>query len=651
MFEHELTADHPRAPQPSWITTPLLDHQQTALHAALAVEQSKTGTAVEGLPGEPMGGQFFSTYGILGDRVGAGKSLIALSMVKHPPPPANIVEYSWRACGSSDNSVGLLRNRSQETSVYGDRLTALSASLFIVPHALMGQWEEYVKRDTTLKALFVKKRKDAQEEDLAAKLPTFDAVFVSATMWRDFEAHNDLSTVLWSRLFVDEADSIAVSLSSERIHARFVWLISASWMNLVFANGAFLNTGAQYMPLPATPTHTVSRMKSFAAGDYFQVEGTRNPYIRKLCGSYGISGYNTSILNAVMFQATRLLVHCSEAYIRASFNIPEITHTRYLCLAPANVQVLRNIISDDMMERLHAGDAEGVLTMLGMTARSTEDVAAAVTESIQKELTITQRLYEFKRTVEYSTEAAKQKALEHLEDKIARLESRIAAIQERLTNTQDQSCPICFCEVVNPALTPCCRNLFCFGCICEVMKRTCVCPLCRESIPNIQSIHVLGSGAAAASEAKDESPQPPKPLTKTEQFRAFLTANPTAKVLMFSAYDATFAGLSSTLEADGVPHATLNGSQARIARLIRDFDAGKYRVLFLNSRNMGAGLNIMPATHVVLFHRMPVEMQNQIVGRAMRMGRTAPLHVVHLLHGNEMTAEETVSEANVIQHI
>lgn len=648
MFENELTAEHVSAEQPEWVRTPLLAHQRTALHAALTLEQSKNGMDVDPLPGEPHGGRFFSTYGILGDRVGAGKSLIALSLTKQPPPPASIMEYSWRACGSADNSVGLLRTREQNRSVFGDALTPLNASLFIVPHALMGQWEDYVKSDTTLNALFVKKRKDAGEEGLAAKLLTLDAVFVSATMWRDFEIQNNLHEYLWSRLFVDEADSITVSLSYERIHARFVWLISASWMNLVFSNGAFLNTANQYMPVPTIPVATINRMRSFSIGDFLQVEGTRNAYVRKLCGNYGVSGYNISVLNPVMFQATRLVVHCSEDYIRASFHIPPIEHIRYLCLAPANVQVLRNMVSDEMMERLHAGDASGVLQMLGMTARPTEDVTVAVTESIQKELDVTRRLYEFKRTVEYSSETAKQRALEQLEDKMARLESRIAAIQDRLKNTEDQSCPICFCEVNTAAMTPCCRNLFCFGCICEVMKRTSVCPLCRASIPNIQSIHVLSSGDADAAGAEPVA-EPPKLLTKQEQFRTFLAENPSAKVLMFSAYDATFTGLSSALEVDGVPHATLNGSQARVTKLIRDFDAGKYRVLFLNSRNMGAGLNIMPATHVVLFHRMPVEMQNQITGRAMRMGRTTPLTVVHLLHGNEMTAEETVG--NTIQHV
>jgi SNF2 family DNA or RNA helicase len=108
------------------------------------------------------------------------------------------------------------------------------------------------------------------------------------------------------------------------------------------------------------------------------------------------------------------------------------------------------------------------------------------------------------------------------------------------------------------------------------------------------------------------------------------------------------------LETDGVTFATLGGSQARIVKLLKQFAEGRYRVLFLNARNMGAGLNIAAATHVVLYHKMSVETKNQIIGRAVRMGRTEPLTVLHLLHGNEMLVrgEEGLSgTGNRIQHV
>jgi SNF2 family DNA or RNA helicase len=91
------------------------------------------------------------------------------------------------------------------------------------------------------------------------------------------------------------------------------------------------------------------------------------------------------------------------------------------------------------------------------------------------------------------------------------------------------------------------------------------------------------------------------------------------------------------MESNNIKFTNVNGSQARITKIIKEFREGKYQVLFLNARNMGSGLNIEAATHVVLFHRMSAELEEQIIGRAMRLGRTSKLDVVHLLHENEIT--------------
>ena len=134
-----------------------------------------------------------------------------------------------------------------------------------------------------------------------------------------------------------------------------------------------------------------------------------------------------------------------------------------------------------------------------------------------------------------------------------------------------------------------------------------------------------------------------KKLNKKEALVKFLKANDKARVLMFSGYDASFSGLETTLLEEGITFATVNGSLGRINKLLREFKAGKYNILFLNARNMGAGLNIESASHVVLFHKMSSELEKQIIGRAMRLGRTAPLDVVHLLHENELG--DTISHA------
>lgn len=644
LFCNELGTESPQIEQPTWIRTPLFPHQCTSVQAALNLEAAKMGLPTAALPGESQGGTLFANYGILGDRVGAGKSLIALALLKYPPPPTSIVEYSWRSNSYYDTNLGLLRTR-EPTDI-----SAVPTALFLMPHAIIGQWEEYVAQDTTLKCYFIKKRKDAAE-DLVTHLGEYDAVFVSATMWREFEGIPDIHGILWSRIFIDEADTIQFAASSTDLRARFTWLISASWMNLVFSGGAYLNLDQTYIPTESSNPYTVRRVGRYISNHHMNVGGVRSPVIRKLCGNLSISGYNISILNAVLYQATRLVIHNSEDFLQQSFEIPDIQHVHCLCLAPPNIQILRSVVSDDIMERLHAGDAEGVLDVLGIQTKTADQIVGAVTESIRHELDQVRRTYEFKKTIDYASEVAKTKSLATYEERIGRLESRIQAIQDRLKHTQQQTCPICFDEVQVPVLTPCCRNVFCFRCVCEVLRRSPVCPLCRETIPSVQALHVIGDKEAPEAEATDA---PPKLLTKQEQFRKFLQDAPQARVLLFSTYDATFGGLERMLEVEGVTHATLGGSQARIAKLLKQFAEGKYRVLFLNARNMGAGLNIGAATHVVLYHKMPVETKNQIIGRAVRMGRTEPLTVLHLLHGNEMLVreEEGLSgTGNRIQHV
>jgi hypothetical protein len=639
LFSQELNETKDKAATPAWIKTPLLQHQQSSLAAALQLEQGKLGLDVEGIPGDPVGGRFFTSQGILGDRVGSGKSLTALALVKAPAPSTNYSEYVLRNSTLGDGrDVGLLRNRSQLKTNTGTTLRKVTTCLFIVPHALISQWQTYVERDTYLKALFITKRLDASKENLLQNIEQYDALFISSTMWATFRTSNPIRDILWTRVFIDEADSVSISTDWDEIHGIFYWFISASWLNLIFANGAYFNIAFTYTPLADTPPYVIERVSNLqGANANLSIPGCKHVNIcRRMCAASANSG--TMSINAAGIQSARLIIHNSEQYIKTSFEAPTITHQNILCETPANIRVLDQFISPDMLEMLNAGDVAGALTSLGMSAHTEEEITTAVTSSLQKELQNAIKTYDFKKTIEYSTEQTKVKALEVCQQKIASIQSRISAINDRIKNAKDQTCPICYCEVASPAVTPCCQQLFCFSCLCESLKRVAACPLCRTRIDDLKSIQVVGSTAVAP-----EAPQTKKKLNKKQAFVNFLKENPTAKVLMFSGYDATFNGIQEDLDAANIKFATLNGSNARINKLLREFNAGKWQTLFLNARNMGAGLNIDAATHVVLFHKMSQELEAQIIGRANRLGRTAPITVVHLLHDNEVS--------NTITHV
>jgi hypothetical protein len=641
LFTQELTEGSDKAATPAWIKTPLLKHQQSALAAALRLENAKSGIDVPSLPGENVGGKFFTSQGILGDRVGSGKSLTALALVKAPLTNTNFNEYILRNSTLGDGrDVGLLRTRSQLTTQYGVKLRPVTTALFIVPHALMSQWQAYVSNDTYLKAKFIAKRQDALTENLLTTIEKYDVLFVSSTMWNPLRAAHSINEILWSRVFIDEADSISISTAHDDIHGLFYWFISASWMNLLFANGAYFNISYSYTPLPETPPSVVERVSKLqGANASLHIQGCKHMNIsRRMCSVS--SGTSTSVsLNAAGVQSARIIIHSSEPYIQSSFAAPTINHMNIVCETPANIRVLDSFISADMLEMLNAGDVTGALQSIGITAHTEEEITKAVTASLEVELDNAQKTYEYKKTITYSSDATKAKALEVCEQKIASVKSRITAINERIRNAKEQTCPICYSEVTNAAITPCCTQLFCFGCLCESLKRVAACPLCRERIEDVKSIQVVGNtGPTQAPEAaKDKRPNKQQALVK------FLQENPTAKVLMFSGYDATFTGMETKMRDEKLTFATLNGSNARINKLLREFNDGKHQTLFLNARNMGAGLNIETATHVVLFHKMAQELESQIIGRANRLGRSIPINVVHLLHENEI--------ANVVTHV
>jgi hypothetical protein len=533
--------------------------------------------------------------------------------------------------------VGILRHRNQVHTNVGQTLRQVNTSLFLVPHALITQWETYVSRDTTLKALFIKRKLDASSETFMTSIESYDAIFVSSTMWATLKQAHPIRTLLWNRVFVDEADSISITTEWDEINALFYWFISASWLNLVFAAGAYFNIAATYTPPIDTPPTVIQRVAALqAGGQYLNIVGCRHMNIvRRMCG-VSASGNSVS-LNAAGLQSSRLILHSSEEYIQESFRSPEVRHTYIQCSTPVNIRVLDQFISPDMLERLHAGDLTGALETIGMTAHSETEITAAVTESLKKELDQARRVYEFKKTIEYSSDSAKQKSLELCEQKLASLESRITAIEDRIKRSKEQTCPICFCDVTNPAVIPCCQQLFCFPCLCESLKRSASCPLCRARITDIKEIRVVGeTNLIVPSDKATQLVNATEKLNKKDSFLRFVRSNPKAKILMFSGYDATFTGLERALELESISYATLNGSQARIDKLLREFGTGKYGTLFLNARNMGAGLNIETATHVVLFHKMSAELEKQIVGRALRLGRTSPLEVVHLVHENEI---------------
>jgi hypothetical protein len=624
VHRHSLSPDSPCVDVPAdTLKVTLRAHQQAALHAI----EEKEKMLLAGM--DNSGETLFSNYGILGDSVGVGKSLMVLGHIarlRSIPP----LKGAMTVRSDPHSSVFSLRYT---------QFTDLSeaGSLIVVPHTLFRQWAGYIKNQTNLRAVLLDKRKALTMDTFEASVLGADITLVSNTMYKDFSLWVRDRGIRWKRAFFDEADTIHIVNGYPKPVARFTWLITASWINLLFFGETYYLNLPQLDRLIYSPTAPYPELKP-----YFQETFTANRpynYMRYYITSNGFFGSYASTTHKLR---GRLVVRSSEAFIQQSISLPPVTRTNILCKAPLQQRIVADVVPAEIQQLLHGGDTAGALAALGVKTEDTKTLVDAVTETLQKELKRLRATYEFKASIEYATAQSKEAALKSLEEKIKRTEESIENLQKRIENFKEEVCPICYDEPQQATLTPCCSRIFCAGCILTSMSRNPACPMCRETLQAKRLTNVVTAEeknsivtAGSSEAAQDNTPGPKE--KKTDALLRLFRENPQGRFLVFSRYDNPFVAMEGQIEALGVRVKQLKGNKDAIAATLRAFESRDLRCLLLNAHYAGAGLNITAATHVILLHAMTHEEEKQILGRAYRMGRTEPLNFIRLLHSDEMT--------------
>jgi SNF2 family DNA or RNA helicase len=645
---HQLTSASPQAPQPTHITIPLRPHQRTLLAAARALEDTANITALN--IDEP---QLLTPYGVIADRVGAGKSIIALSLLADKAPvvqsqmsvresgATRILRYNLKerppVLDLTPELLDISGGAAFMKAIRGDNgCVQARTALVITPHTVVPQWEAYIRDQTTLRSVIVRRTSDCDYENLRFFHNVFaaDVVVVSTTMVKRFFGallfHGGYpSKIIWSRVFVDEADSISLPIRASDISARFFWFITGSHLNMIFSKGIY-----SYR-LTTLPADIQLRLGSGAIS--------------------GITGSATGFVNAMVADSLepillRTILRNSEPWIEESLSQPVVTHETILCKAPASLGILQNFVTPAALEALHAGDIAGALAALGLEATSKESIIEAVTAGLRHDIDQAEKLLAFKHTMDYSTPAAKADGIARAESKVTALKEKLAALEARVSGMDSELCPICYDTPHTPTLTPCCRQTFCLACVCECVAKKPTCPLCRVAIKSVKELLVVGSGSSGSgSGILVDADVDDGPSTKGAALLKLLSGiSPADRYLVFSAHEASFKGLREVLATRGIKCELLMGTASRIQRLRKQFIEGKVQVLCMNARHVGAGLNLEMATHVVLYHKMNVELERQVIGRALRFERAAELRVIHLAHEGESGL--TMSNSEVIVH-
>jgi SNF2 family DNA or RNA helicase len=603
-------------------------------HQKAVLEAMKTKENQLNIGKDVSGSRLFSNCGILGDGVGVGKSLMILGHISNLKRNDSLRNAKILTDYGNSNLYCV-----EEKDLYKDCSNA--GCLIVVPHTLYKQWEKYIQTQTKLSFYGVKTKAYLEKEKYEkGQLITKDVVLVSNTLYGRLSTLMDQEKISWKRVFFDEADTLSISSTQPLPRTKFVWLISASWPNLLFPNTTlyFSQNNMGFFQNCGFDAQLVNHINSWRHRDYPGYIWVQQHY-----HMVSLPFFKSYVSNNNRHRGN-LVVRCQDSFIQESISLPPLYSHTIMCRPSVAHRVVADAISSEVRQLLHAGDYTGALEQLGVKSEDSMTLVQAVTENRIKELDRLQKTYEFKNSIEYSSPQAKEHALNHLRQKIDGLKEQIKHLRERIENYKEEICPICFDEPQSAVITNCCHRIFCAACILTSLTRANTCPLCRAVIQPNQLCSLTKEKKEKTSKQKEEVNQP---LKKTEQLlkiiRDTLLENKDARFLIFSRFDNPLNSIGQELAVENIHTAIVHGNKDVINRTLESFRKGDTRVLLLNSLMAGAGMNITEATHVILIHAMNHEEEKQILGRAYRMGRKGPLNLIRLLHPDEVTETHQIA--------
>lgn len=612
-YRIKLDATDPPGQQPPRITKPLKPHQLAAIAKATIMERE--GRIRYNVP-DPHPHLPHSTYyyrnhlrgnvqiraniGILGDVVGTGKTLTALSIIAATPTRA-LYEEQERIVSFA------VRNYSHFTAVCSRAeeipppATLLETTLVVVPRGpVFGQWEKEIAESTGLRLLALESvydvrrmlpPSDAPWAVVKAFFEAFDIVMIKNTNLHQLINHftGDNAIQGFARIMVDEAHELIARVPLLRY--RFIWLISAT-----------------YWELPS-----------------------------RMYGSRGFMSY--SVREVISDERMLYMLVCGEEeWARASFRIPDMEEHIYVCQAPRQLSAVQDLLRPSVLERINANDIAGAIREMGGNNETEEDLVALVSRDLERSIRSREERIALLATFDMSEETRATR-LQALEEELAALRGKLEGLRERVTDLANKTCPICYDNYTNPIVLSC-SHVFCGACLINWMRAESgprSCPACRAPIVSTALTAVVAQKApGAASATREEGPR-----TKVDTAIQILRGKPTGRFVIFTRVDAGFVQLQKAMGEAGIRFEELKGTTGAMTNILKRFREGVAQVLLLSTHHAGSGIDISFATDMILLHELAQDSQ-QAIGRCQRMGRTSPLHLHRLCYPNELVQAPVV---------
>jgi len=517
---------------------------------------------------------FKSNITVIGSMCGAGKTLLVLALIsqKHLLCGDTVIR------SLSLGSAGVLYEEAAQCK-YND------CTLLIVSQRLVKHWSVEIEDKTTLKYLVYKPGKlltwqDVRGVDIVICVPSSYAL---------------CNQVLWKRVVVDEADTTKL-VGKDTLKYGHIHLITASYEGLAakrtgWVNGRLLKEFVDYKPQKLSNGQTTQGRKA-----------SRFPFLNKL------------------------VVSCEETFIKASTQIPDYIEEVVLCTTPGLVKASRQFISDEVAEMIASGDIEKAIVALGGRAGTGDTVMDAIRRNTEKDIH-NERVHLNAIQQQQLEEKDKQDRTKRSMERLVSLEERLINIQTNIKSVATAECGICCDTLQAPTMLLCCHNTFCGRCLLEWFNRYLhnKCPMCSAKVDMKKQVVTITEEAV-----QDNSIQKGKPLKKTECLIKICRGK--QRVLVFASHAGALEIIEKTLGDNGVKCGVFYGTNISETTKFKD---GRTKTLLSDPKST-AGIAMVDADVLVLYHRMDPSLERQAIGRSQRVGRTKPLRVIRLCYECEI---------------
>jgi hypothetical protein len=603
-----LNDDDNKITQPKSISIELMNHQKTMIHKMLEVEKNgiiqlkdfslkKYNSYLNIKSNE---GHITTNFAILGDKVGSGKTLMIITLLTIKK---EIEDRLIEMGGNQYCSLKLKNN-----------CVKLKTNLIIVPHKLIPQWKEAFKKispSLNVKTICYNKeidnlvttkketKKNWNNQDIVytyeninpESINEYDVVIIGETMFKRF--YLSLFNVKFNRVIIDEADTIKMHKDCQ-VQFNFLWLITG------------------------TPTGLHNSYKPI-------------PFIGKF--------YKDDSLNI----SKSLVIKNDDNYVDQSIILPHPKRFKIKCITPKELSIIRHLIPGHILQMINAGNSEQAIKTLNCNVDTNDNILQVITKNLTDSIINKKREIEFEKGKIVIGDLLKEKEqrVNFLTNQLTKLNEKYENIKSKIYQLNDEYCPVCMDEFNNPTLVSCCNNTFCFDCLAVSLGelKNNKCPYCRQSISS-ENMHVISKEKVIKNIIMEDEKY--KIKDKLDVLIELVQNKKDGSFMIFANYAETFRKIEAKLMELNISYHILKGHSSTVKKYIDDFREKKVNILMLNAQYFGAGMNLQMTTDIIMYHRFDKEMEEQIIGRAQRLGRTVdkPLNVYYLLHDNESESFE-----------